>query len=231
MAGCADHPAATWVNPATNPSGSPSATTIAGGEIAKELTHGPRDKPAVALTFHGDGDEAQVRALLDELEQGGAKVTVLAVGRWLEAQPAMAKRILDGGHELGNHTQNHLDIATMSPSDALAEISACAAVLQRLTGSIGKWFRPSQTRHATDMILAQAAQAGYPVCLSYDVDSLDFADPDPSTVLRAVTDTIGNGSIVSMHFGHAATIAAMPELLNRLRDKGLRAVTMSDLVS
>jgi peptidoglycan/xylan/chitin deacetylase (PgdA/CDA1 family) len=194
------------------------------------VTHGPPDTPAIALTFHGDGDEAQARALLDELERGGARVTVLAVGGWLSEQPTMARRILDGGHELGNHTQNHLAITDLAAADVFAEINGCAEVLRQLTGSIGAWFRPSQTQFATDTIRAQAARVGYPTCLSYDIDSLDFTDPDPAAVVRAVTDSVGNGSIVSMHFGHAATVAAIPEVLDGLHQRGLRAVTMTELM-
>jgi peptidoglycan/xylan/chitin deacetylase (PgdA/CDA1 family) len=220
-----DNRAPEWVTPAARPAGTPTAR-VAGNEVA----HGPRDKRAVALTFHGDGDAAQARALLDDLERGGARVTVLAVGSWLSAQPTMARRILDGGHELGNHTQNHAALADLDAAEAFAEINGCAEVLRRLTGSIGKWFRPSQTQYATDTIRAQAARVGYPTCLSYDLDSLDFTDPDPAAVVRAVTDSVGNGSIVSMHFGHAATVAAIPEVLDRLRQRGLRPVTVTELL-
>lgn len=210
------------------PSGVPRGGS---GPLPAEVTHGPRDRPKVALTFHGQGNPAQVRALLEELERGGARVTVLAVGGWLQDQPAMARRILDGGHELGNHTQNHLAIASMDPSRALAEITDCAAVLKRLTGSIGTWFRPSQTQHCTEMIRAQAAKAGYPTCLSYDLDSLDYTDPGADAIVRTVGGRIRNGSIVSLHCGHSDTVAAIPRILDRLRQRGLRPVTMRNLMS
>jgi peptidoglycan/xylan/chitin deacetylase (PgdA/CDA1 family) len=195
------------------------------------VTHGPRDRPRVALTFHGQGPAAQAKALLDELEKGGARVTVLAVGSWLQAEPAMARRILDGGHELGNHTQNHLSIAGLDAKHAYAEISACAQVLEKLTGSIGTWFRPSGTQYSTQTIRAQAAGVGYPTCLSYDLDSLDYTDPAAPAVVSTVSGGIQNGSIVSLHFGHATTVAAMPEILDRLRQRGLTPVTMTELVS
>jgi peptidoglycan/xylan/chitin deacetylase (PgdA/CDA1 family) len=54
-------------------------------------------------------------ALLAEAERAGARVTVLAVGTWLEQYPRIADRILRGGHDLGNHTMHHLDIAAMAP--------------------------------------------------------------------------------------------------------------------
>ncbi len=192
--------------------------------------HGPRDRPEVALTFHGQGDERLVTRLLDELAGGGAHVTVLAVGTWLQQVPAMAKRILDGGHELGNHTQHHLDIKAMPADQAYAEIAACATEIKRLTGSIGTWFRPSQTVHSTPAIEAQAAKVGYATCLSYDVDSLDFTDPGAAAITKATLAGVQPGSIVSMHFGHLGTVTALPAILDGLHRRGLRPVTMTELM-
>src|SRR5438309_470416 len=83
---------------------------------------------------------------------------------------------------------------------------SCAQLLKRLTGSIGTWFRPSQTQHATALIQAQATRVGYPTCLSYDLDSLDYTDPAPAAVVSTVAKSVQNGSIVSLHFGHATTV-------------------------
>jgi peptidoglycan/xylan/chitin deacetylase (PgdA/CDA1 family) len=142
----------------------------------------------------------------------------------------MARRILDGGHELGNHTQNHAAIAEMSPARTYAEIDACAQQLKELTGSIGTWFRPSQTQYATPTIQAQAARVGYPTCLSYDLDSLDYTDPGADLVVNTTLRAAQNGSIVSLHFGHADTVAALPRVLDGLRQRGLHPVTMTELV-
>jgi peptidoglycan/xylan/chitin deacetylase (PgdA/CDA1 family) len=235
LAGCdsAHHPPAPAPSapPTTVPSVAPASPSPSVAALPAEVTSGPRDRPNVALTFHGQGDPAQVRSLLGELEKGGARVTVLAVGSWLAAQPEMAKRILDGGHELGNHTQTHGPIAKLDAAGAFTEINTCAQVLKRLTGSIGTWFRPSQTQHATPLIQAQATKVGYPTCLSYDLDSLDYTDPAPAAVVATVTRLVRNGSIVSLHFGHATTIAAIPQVLDRLRQRGLRPVTMTELLS
>jgi hypothetical protein len=42
---------------------------------------------------------------------------------------------------------------------------------------------------------------------------------------------VRNGSIVSLHFGHSGTVTALPALLDGLRGKGLRPVTMTELMS
>ncbi|HEU5354689.1 MAG TPA: polysaccharide deacetylase family protein [Actinocrinis sp.] len=183
----------------------------------------------VALTFHGDGTPALATALLSEAERGGARVTVLAVGRWLGEYPQMARRVLDGGHELGNHTEHHIDIDTLSPSAAYTEIEDCAARLLKLTGSRGRWFRPSQAQHATATVRAAAARAGYPTVLSYDLDSLDYTDPGTDAIVHNVLSAVRAGDVVSMHLGHAGTIAALPAILDGLRTRGLQAVTASAL--
>src|SRR5436305_6633092 len=143
----------------------------------------------------------------------------------------MAWRILDGGHELGNHTQNHGPLASMSAAQVYAEINGCAQVLQKLTGSIGTWFRPSQTEHMNATIHAQYSRVGYRTCLSYDVDSLDYTDPPASKVVSTVASSVRNGSIVSLHFGHPVTLTAVAQLLDGLRRRGLTPVTMTELMS
>ncbi|WP_037812323.1 polysaccharide deacetylase family protein [Streptomyces sp. MspMP-M5] len=199
--------------------------------LPPEIDHGPRNGHAVALTFHGRGDPELAKALLGEAERAGARVTVLAVGDWLDEQPAMARRVLDGGHELGNHTMHHRNICALPADAAYAEIRQCADRLRKLTGSIGSWFRPSQTRRATGQVIRLARQAGYPHVLSYDVDSLDANDPGAPAVQRTVLDGIRPGSVVSLHLGHAGTVAALPPILDGLRRRGLRAVTTTELVT
>ncbi|MFE3627081.1 polysaccharide deacetylase family protein [Streptomyces goshikiensis] len=216
-------------SPAKAPAVAPAPHRFPGQPV--EIGHGPRDRPRVALTFHGNGDPAIAKAILAEAEKGGARVTVLAIGTWLDAHPEMARRILDGGHELGNHTQRHLAVNTMPEAEAYAEITQCAQRLKRLTGSIGSWFRPSQTRYATPLVRTLAQRAGYPHVLSYDVDSLDFTSPGAAAVIRTVTGTIRSGSVVSLHFGYADTVAAMPPLLEELARRKLRAVTTTELLT
>ncbi|MFI6356768.1 polysaccharide deacetylase family protein [Streptomyces sp. NPDC050743] len=196
-----------------------------------QITHGPRTRPRIALTFHGQGDPGLAHSLLGTAERHGARLTVLAVGTWLDEHPDIARRILDGGHDLGNHTQRHISINGMAEADARKEISDCAYRLKRLTGSIGTWFRPSRSPTASPLVARLARAAGYPHVLSYDVDSLDYTRPGAAAVTRKVLAEVRNGSVVSLHFGYPDTAAALPDLLPELDRRGLRAVTTTELLS
>ncbi|MFF5291057.1 polysaccharide deacetylase family protein [Paractinoplanes globisporus] len=229
VAGC--EPAPRSPAPATEPSGSPTIGPAGppAPALPAEVRHGPRDRPQVALTFHGQGDPRLITDLLDELKRGGARVTVLAVGTWLASNLALGRRVLADGHELGNHTQHHGDIKNMKPTLAYAEIVACAQAIHAVAGSPGRWFRPSQTQFATAMIKAAARKAGYPTCLSYDVDPRDFTDPGSPAIVSATLAAVRPGSIVSLHCGHQGTVAAIAPVLAGLRARGLRPVTASEL--
>jgi peptidoglycan/xylan/chitin deacetylase (PgdA/CDA1 family) len=212
-------------SPRDNASGQPSR------QLGPQVVHGPRDRPQVALTFHGQGPLSIAEALLVEAERARARVSVLAVGTWLEQYPQIARRIRSGGHDLGNHTMHHLDIAAMDAADAYAEIAGCAQQLRALTGSAGRWFRPSQTQDATPLIEREARKVGYQTCVSYDVDSLDYTDPGPDAVVSTVLRLTRPGSIVSLHFGHPGTVTALPAILRGLSRRGLRPVTLTGLLS
>jgi peptidoglycan/xylan/chitin deacetylase (PgdA/CDA1 family) len=214
--------------PATSVAPAPSTTRPLGPAI--EVVRGSASVAAVALTFHGAGDPALATRLLAEVESAGSRVSVLAVGQWLQEQPQMAARILDGGHDLGNHTYRHLTMPSLSASTDDSEITRCADVLRQLTGSPGRWFRPSGTDHATPTILASAGRAGYSTSVSYDVDPLDYDDPGAVTITERVLARVVPGSIVSLHFGHAETEQAIPAILDGLRSRGLAAVTLTALL-
>ena len=232
LSACGAAAARTTAAPAASDTPQPQqpAPTQAARPWPAEVTHGPRTRSAVALTFHGQGDPALVSALLGVLERAGAFATILAVGSWLAAEPQLARRITDAGHDLGNHTQNHRALTRLPVADVRREIDECAQTLHRLTGTIGTWFRPSQTPRANAVIEAAATRAGYPTCLAYDVDSLDYTDPGPAAIIGTTMRLLRPGSIVSMHCGHAGTVKAMPALLGEIADRGLRPVSVTELL-
>ncbi|MFG2649434.1 polysaccharide deacetylase family protein [Streptomyces sp. NPDC048436] len=227
----ATHQAAPAARPsaAKAPRAAPAPRRFPG--LPDQIAHSPRGRPQVALTFHGQGDPAIARSLLSIAEKADARITVLAVGSWLDEHPELARRILDGGHDLGNHTQHHLTVNEMSEAEATAEITGCADRLRRLTGSIGAWFRPSRAEWATPLVARVAHRVGYPHVLSYDVDSLDFTSPGAPAVTRKVAAEVRAGSVVSLHFGYADTVAALPAVLEELDRRGLRAVTTTELLT
>jgi peptidoglycan/xylan/chitin deacetylase (PgdA/CDA1 family) len=217
--------------------GAAGVSTLAGAIPAQiataatpDIAHGSRTIPNVALTFHGAGSKALAQKLLAILKSTQTPATVFAVGAWLKADNSIAKEILDSGHDLGNHTMNHLQSKTLSATNLDSEIAGCAKELITLTGSHGKFFRPSGTQYSTALIRKTALKYGYKKCISYDVDSHDYQDVGKAAVVKNVMTSVRNGSIISLHFGHQDTIDALPTLITDLHDKGLTPVTLSTML-
>lgn len=210
--------------------GTPFGESAARAASAADIAHGSRAVPNVALTFHGASTHAMGQELLDIFTSTKTPVTVFAVGTWLAQNPTFAREILDAGHDLGNHTMNHLQMKTLNAAKAHSEIAQCAAELVKVSGSHGKWFRPSGTQHSNAIIRKAAVSLGYKQCISYDVDSHDYQDVSKNVLISNVMKSVKNGSIVSLHFGHRNTIQALPTLLSELQSQGLTPVTLTTLL-
>ncbi|MHA6622379.1 polysaccharide deacetylase family protein [Pseudonocardia sp. DLS-67] len=206
----------------------PAPPTEARAAAPREVERADTGRPEVALTFHGAGDIELARRVLTTLHDHGAAATVLAVGTWLHQYPDAARIVTDLGHEIGNHTWSHRNIDELEDNAAMAEIERCRDSIVAATGRPGAFFRPSQAQHATPTVRALAAAAGYPVVLSYDVDSRDWTDPGPAAIRHNVA-AAGAGSVVSMHLGHQGTLTALAGVIADLADRGLTPVTATTL--
>lgn len=121
-------------------------------------------------------------------------------------------------------------LADLDGAAATVEIERCRDLLLSLTGTAGRHFRQSGGAHSTPLIRTLAGAAGYPLCLSYDVDSLDYTDPGPAAVRRNVAAAVQPGSVVSLHLGHPGTLRALPGVLADLAGRDLRPVTATSLL-
>lgn len=217
--------------------GAPSVRTDTGGTpgVANFVSRGPSSSKSVALTFHTDGDLSLAAQLLAVLKAHQVTMTAFVVGKWLAANLDWGKRLVDGGHELANHTYSHLTFSKLSAAEMADEITKCRDVLTRAGGSPGAFFRPSGTVNGVDSpaakVLAAAGAAGYPTVLGYDVDPMDYRDPGSKTASDRVASSIHPGAIVSLHFGHRGTIDALPAIIDNIRGQGLTIVPAGVLLA
>ncbi len=199
------------------------------------MIRGPATSDKVGLTFHTNGDLGMAQQMLDTAARRNARFTNFVVGNWIDANPLWAKKLLDGGHELANHTYTHPTFAALSRVAMAGELSRCRDALAKLSGNGGRFFRPSGTDDGlatpSAAILEEAAKAGYGIVLGWDVEPFDYKDPGAAAVQQRTLDAIKGGSIVSLHFGHQGTVDALDGILVGIADRGLRAVTVTELLS
>jgi len=223
--------ARTATTTATTATTEPPTTAAPHVGPARFVDHGPAASKGVALTFHVSGDPAVCRQLFDEAKQLTVPLTLFLVGTWAQANPAQLKGLHAAGHELANHTMTHPTLGRLGSSAVEAEITGCRDLIRRETGETVRWFRPSAMEVPTPLVLTAAGAAGYDTVVGYNLDPHDYKDPGATSVAERVRNSVASGSIVSLHTAHAGTVSAFGDIVNAIRNAGLRPMTVSQMLA
>ena len=189
----------------------------------------------VALTIDDGPDPAVTPQVLDLLAAHGVRATFFCIGARVERHPALARRILAEGHEIGNHTQRHSNLFSLSgPWRMAREIEQAQASFSRVCGVRPRWFRaPAGLRNV--FLQPQLSRLGLELA-SWTRRGFDTRNRDPGKVLEALLRDLAAGDILLLHDGQAARtsagepviLAVLPRLLPALAAGNLRCVTLSD---
>jgi len=201
------------------------------------ISHGPRNRPNVALTFDDGPDPEVTPAVLDVLGKAGAHGTFFTIGRNLEHNLPLGRRIVNEQHELANHSWRHAYWQNFYTKRAhAADLARNTAIIQELTGSPAEpWYRPPVGLKSP--ALARAALARQLNIVAWSVHSRDTVIRNPERIAAHVLHRVRPGDIVLMHDGHdlpgrhrPGIVAALPLILAGLAERGLTPVTVSQLL-
>lgn len=179
----------------------------------------------IALTFD-DGPSSFTDRLLDCLEANNAKATFFMVGKEIISFPDEVKRMKALGCELGNHTYDHTDLATLSASDISSQISRVDQELVNLTGQGATVVRPPYGS-VNDTV---KATVGTPMIL-WSIDTLDWKTQDVQATVEEVMNNVQDGSIILMHDIYSTSVDAAEILIPQLIEDGYQLVTVHELAA
>ena len=201
------------------------------------ISHGPRDRPRVALTFDDGPDPEVTPSILDTLDAAGARATFFVIGRHLQRHRHIATRALREGHELGNHSWMHSYFQNFYRTDQQqSDVERSTRLIQELSGSDAEpLYRPPVGLKSPP--LARVAHARKLKVIAWSLHSRDTLARDVDATAARVLSRITAGDIVLMHDGHdregrhrRLAAAALPLILRGLRERGLSSVTVSELL-
>jgi peptidoglycan-N-acetylglucosamine deacetylase len=188
-------------------------------------------KPLVALTFD-DGPGPYTRHTLQVLHQHGVRATFFLVAKevvgWPSLKDVPAKEAEQGA--VGDHTYDHVSLEGLTADELTHEVSDARRVIEAATGGTPvRLFRPPFGAHdpASD---AEVQSQGMLEVL-WSVDSADSRGATADQILATVEHDAHSGSIVLLHENRGTTRKALPAILDALRRKGLRPVTVPELLA
>jgi peptidoglycan/xylan/chitin deacetylase (PgdA/CDA1 family) len=215
----------------TLPSGAAQNAAVARfARLGLPVYCGARRGSLVALTFD-DGPGPYTPLALRELRRAGQRATFFLVGTSIAQYFAWPARERELG-ALGDHTMTHSDLDELPLGAALAEVTDGRAAVLQAAGPPVDLFRPPEGRHSSALDAA-VGDSGMAEIL-WDVDSLDSRVSPPAdyrAIAAEVRRNLRPGSIVLMHENRGQTIRALREILPLLDRRGLRSVTVPELLA
>ena len=188
------------------------------------------EQPQISITFDAAWGNEDTEKILKILQTNQVKATFFATGGWIEKYPEDVKRILEAGHDLGNHSENHKQMSQLSPEESRQEIVKPHEKVKSLTGYEMNLFRPPYGDYNNTVIRTAYSSGYYPI--QWNVDSLDWKDYGVEDIINRVIESkdLGNGSIILMHNGAKYTAEALDTLIKKLKEKGYQLVPVSELI-
>lgn len=180
--------------------------------------------PMIALTFDDGPSTQATKRILDALERYHAKATFFVVGSNSKRYPELLQEIAASGNEIGNHTDEHKDLTTLSKADVQEQIENVDFLVQEATGAKTTVIRPPYG--AYDKKLLKRLEA--PVVL-WDLDTEDWESRNAHFIVQKVMTQVKDGDIILLHDIYESTAEAVEWLLPMLREQGYQIVTVSEM--
>lgn len=203
-------------------------------KTATEIERGPRGRSQIAITFDAGANAECFEDLIAALEKARVRSTFFITGNWAQRNMDCAKAITRHGHEVGNHTWNHLALPKYSDELVREEIMRAEDLLTEISGQTPRPRLRAPFGERNDRVLRIAANLGYR-SIYWTIDSLDSVEPrkTPQFLIDRITsktDAELDGAIILMHVGIKSTADALPEIIANLQGRGFRLVTISTLL-
>jgi peptidoglycan/xylan/chitin deacetylase (PgdA/CDA1 family) len=182
----------------------------------------------VALTFETRWSSEGLAELLQILKTEDVSATFFLTGTWLKNHPAAAARILEQGHEIGNHTLNHALLLHLSEKEIKRELDGFNEAALEILNYRPRLFRPPQGLY--NGVVLQAALQQRCLTVLWSIDSYDYLSRDPDEVSARIESRLHHGAIITFRVGAPVLPEALPKILAHLREQGYIPVTVSELL-
>jgi cellulose synthase/poly-beta-1,6-N-acetylglucosamine synthase-like glycosyltransferase/peptidoglycan/xylan/chitin deacetylase (PgdA/CDA1 family)/spore germination protein YaaH len=197
----------------------------------------------LAITFDDGPDPAWTPRILEILKAKHVPATFFMIGEAMEANPGLVQRVLAEGHEVGNHTYTHPNLAEASDTAIRLELNASQRLFQALTGRSLRLFRSPYLSDSTPtdaeqiVPIERAQELGY-IEVGANLDTLDWQQLPVPRMMELVFRGLHHpnidlrGNVILMHDSggdRSQTIALLPVLIDTLRAQGYEFVPVSHL--
>jgi cellulose synthase/poly-beta-1,6-N-acetylglucosamine synthase-like glycosyltransferase/peptidoglycan/xylan/chitin deacetylase (PgdA/CDA1 family)/spore germination protein YaaH len=197
----------------------------------------------IALTFDDGPHPKYTKQILDVLKDKHAPATFFVIGQNMSNWPGLVRREIAEGHVVGSHSFTHPNLGAITTPQVDFELNATQRLFEVVTGRSMRLFRPpyfgdaepSTVEEVTPLLKAQSL--GY-LIVGLRIDTDDWKKPTVQQIIDNVTNRLSDtnpetaGQVVLLHDSGGnrdRTVQALPRLIDILRARGYRLVTVAEL--
>jgi len=193
----------------------------------------------VVLSFDDGPDKRYTPAILDILKKENVHADFFMLGINIESNLRLVKRVYDEGHEIGNHTFSHPNLAITSNERTKLELNSTRRLIESITGHSTSLFRPpfdadTEPEHIEELLPILIAREENYLTIGAGIDPLDWQiGTSPDSIIAHVIKEHTLGDIVLLHDAggdRSATVKALPYIIKYFKDNGYKFTTVSGLL-
>ena len=184
----------------------------------------------IAITFDDGPARSNTTRLLDILKERNIPATFFVISGKATSNASLLRRMVSEGHEIGNHTISHPNLAKFSDAKVRRELDGCHKAIVDACGVAPTIFRPPYGAIKSSQKQWIFDEYGYTTVL-WSVDPRDWQRPGVDVVARRLVEGARPGGVLLAHDIHEPTIDAMPQALDELLRRGFQFVTVSQLMA
>ena len=186
------------------------------------------DDKVIALTFDAAWGADKTLKIIEILKEYDAHATFFLVGFWIDKYPEETKAIAEAGFDIGNHSENHLNMPRLSTEKMTDEIVSVNKKVRDLTGSTPIFFRAPFGDYANNLMtcIEDLGMVG----IQWSIDSLDWKGLGVKEITERIVPKAKSGDIVLFHNNSDHVLDALPVVLEALKNKGFKFVSLSEMV-
>lgn len=192
------------------------------------IRHGNPDRPEIALTIDDGPDPVFTPKILDICIHYKLKATFFLVGGCAEQYPDLLQRMDSEGHEIGNHSYSHPYFNRLTWRAATEEIEMTRSALDSIVGKKCRLFRPPSGKLSLRSLIP-AWETGHHVTM-WSVDLKDYSARTGEVEAKLAQTNLSAGDVVLYHGTSDAALAALPRVIEAALNRGLKPVTISELI-
>lgn len=181
----------------------------------------------IALTFDDGPREHGMQELNTVLTNNGVRATFFLVGKFADRYSNITLMLHDAGHELENHSFTHPRLYKLWVEKIMREAERCDEVFESLSIKKTAFLRPPGG--GLNMKIFNAMRRMNKKLGLWSLNTADYTGRPSEEIVRLVLSSVRNGDIILMHSGTPNTVEALPEIIQKLKERGFTFVRLDEL--